>query len=136
MNPGDPIFPGFFWNETDYYIDERGFWQTDNEIYFYHDTGREIKALMELKMPLVDPYTGEMLGMEITLPEGTYMELLRTDLHTWSDFVLEDGSVCRMEFDEYYPSPDWDLVEYNGKDVLGECIRAYFSAIKLDMRYK
>ncbi|MBD5452844.1 MAG: hypothetical protein HDR30_00760 [Lachnospiraceae bacterium] len=133
-NPGDPIFSGFFWNEIDYYIDESGFWQTDNKIYYYHDTGREIKALVELKMPLVDPYTGEMAGAEITLPEGTYMEPLRTDLHTWSDFVLEDGSVCRMEFDEPYPNSDWDKVEYNGKDVLGECISAYPSQTKLNRK--
>ncbi len=131
-NPGDPIMAGFFWNETDYYIDENGFWQTDNEIYYYHDTTWEIKAWIELKMPLVEPYTGEMLGTEITLPEGTYMELLRTNLHTWCDFVLEDGSVCRMEFDEYYPSPDWDLVEYKGVRVEGGCLSMHPSQTKLN----
>lgn len=135
MNPGDPIMAGFFWNETDYYIDGNGFWKTDNDVYFYHDTGREIKALMELKMPLVDPYTGVRLGVEITLPEGTYMEPLRTDLHTWCDFVLEDGSVCRMEFDEPFASPNW-TVEYKGVRVEGGCISAYFSRTKFDMGYE
>ncbi len=130
----DPIMPGFFWNETVYYIDESGFWQTDNEIYYYHDTTWEIKAWIELKMPLVDPYTGEMLGEEITLPKGTYMELLRTDLWTWCDFVLEDGSVCRMEFDEPFAAPSW-IVEYKGIGVESGCLSMHPSQTKLDREW-
>ena len=124
-----PILTLFNFNEAVYYIDESGFWQIDNEIFYYKDSIAEIKANIELEMPLVDPYTGEMLGMEITLPKGTYMELLRTDLWTWCDFVMEDGSVCRMEFDEPFGSSNW-IVEYKGVEVEGGCLSIYPSQIK------
>lgn len=124
-----PILTLFNFNEAVYYIDESGFWQTDNEIFYYKDSIAEIKANIELEMPLVDPYTGEMLGEEITLPKGTYMELLRTDLWTWCDFVLEDGSVCRMEFDEPFGSSNW-IVEYKGVEVEGGCLSIYPSQTK------
>ena len=124
-----PILTVFIFNEAVYYIDESGFWQTDNEIFYYKDTSGEIKANIELEMPLIDPYTGEMLGEEITLPKGTYMELLRTDLWTWCDFVLEDGSVCRMEFDEAFSASNL-LVEYKGVEVERGCLSIYPSQTK------
>lgn len=43
---------------------------------------------------------GEDQGESITLTEGMRVMAFRTDLHTYIDFILEDGRLCRMTVDE------------------------------------
>lgn len=134
-NVGEPLMSGFFLTETEYFVNETGFLETDNTIYYYLDSGREIKTLIELKVPIVDPYTGKELESDVTLLPDTFMEPLRTDLYTWCDFVLEDGRVCRIVFDESMKDSQRGIPTYEGKDLVGECISAYYSEIKLRREY-
>lgn len=125
----DPLMGELSPIETEYFINESGFLNEENAIYYYFDTDREIRTLMELSVFVVDPYTGDVLKSDVTLPADTFMEPLRTDWYTWCDFVLEDGRVCRIVFDESLKG-SWGNPEYDGKELVGECISAYWSEEK------
>ncbi len=43
---------------------------------------------------------GEDQGESITLTEGMRVMAFRTDLHSYIDFILEDGRLCRLTVDE------------------------------------
>ena len=118
---GESLLREFGWCDAEYFITEQGFWDVKSPVYYYHELNWELKTLLELTLPAVDPYTGEDLGTEVIIPENTYLELLRTDGTHWSDFLLKDGTVCRMTFDER--ENFWDTVNYQGKEVDGEWIR-------------
>lgn len=118
VHSGDPLLWEFGWCDAEYFITEQGFWEVKDPVFYYRKLNWEMKTLSELTLPAVDPYTGEALGTDVIIPENTYMELLRTDGILWSDFLLKDGTVCRMTFDEREEL--WDMVTYQGKKVDGE----------------
>lgn len=117
---GDPILWEFGWCDVEYCITEQGFWEVKDTVFYYRKLNWEMKTLSELTLPAVDPYTGEPLGTDVVIPEDTYIDLLRTDGALWSDFLLTDGTVCRMTFDER--EEFGDIVTYQGKEVYGEWI--------------
>lgn len=118
-NSTEPLLSGILQTEAYGFVAESGFLQTDNLDYYYLDSDRIVKTLVPLSVSSVDPYTGEIVDEKINLPAGSYMKLLRTDLLTWCDFVLTDGQVCRLIFDE----PVSDMVpKHDGQKVLGECL--------------
>lgn len=118
-NSTEPLLSGILQTEAYGFVTESGFLQTDNLDYYYLDSDRIVKTLVPLSVSSVDPYTGEIVDEKINLPAGSYMKLLRTDLETWCDFVLTDGQVCRLIFDE----PVSDMVpKHDGQKVLGECL--------------
>ncbi len=127
---GDPLLGELLQMETEYYIKENGFLEAYNDIYYYLNTVREFRTLIKLKVSIVDPYTGEVLKSDVTLSPGTFMEPLRTNLYTWCDFVLEDGRVCRIVFDESLKD-SWGIPTYEGKSLAGECISANYSEMKI-----
>ncbi|MDE6743844.1 MAG: hypothetical protein K2J95_08215 [Lachnospiraceae bacterium] len=43
---------------------------------------------------------GEDQGESITLTEGMWVMAFRTDLHSYIDFILEDGRLCRLTVEE------------------------------------
>ncbi len=127
---GDPLMGELLQMETEYFIKENGFLEAYNDIYYYLDTVREFRTIIKLKVSIVDPNTGDTLKSDVTLSPGTFMEPLRTNLYTWCDFVLEDGRVCRIVFDESLKD-SWGIPTYEGKSLVGECISAYYSEMKI-----
>lgn len=118
-NSTEPLLKGILQTEAYGFVTESGFLQADHLDYYYLDSDRIVKTLVPLNVLPANPYTSELLDEEINLPVGSYMKLLRTDLETWCDFVLADGQVCRLIFDE----PASDIVpKHDGQKVLGECL--------------
>lgn len=87
------------------------------DIVYYYDDIQIYEVLKNLNVSMVDIHTEKILENNIVLQSGTHMKSLRTDRSTWCDFVLEDGSVCRLFFDE--PAEAMSA-QYEGADVLGD----------------
>lgn len=134
INSAEPLLSGIFRTETEYFVNESVFLEAYDTIYYYLDTDREFRTLIELSVSTVDPYTGDILKSDVTLPPDTFIEPLRTDLYTWCDFVLEDGRVCRIVFDASLKD-SWGIPEYEGKNLVGECISAHLSETKITIKY-
>ena len=66
IRAGDPLMGELFLTEAEYFINEGGFLEKDNSIYYYLDTAREIRTLIELRVSTVDSYTGEVLKSDVT----------------------------------------------------------------------
>ncbi len=121
----DPIY--MFLMEKDYSINENGFFEANNDPFYYCASYEFIfqvlVTLIDLEAPLVDVSTGDFLETEILVPQGTYMVPLRTDQCNWCDFLLADGQVCRIEFDE---PVEYSAAMYKGMRVLGESMALEF----------
>lgn len=115
--------------EKDYSIAENGFFETNDAPDYYcasdEDFGYQtFITLRDLKLPLVDAFTGDFLGTEISVPQGTYMVPLRTGQGNWCDFLLSNGQVCRIEFDASVA--ECGTAEYKDMRVVGGCMSRSF----------
>lgn len=120
INAAEPILSGILQTEAYCSIAENGFFEKENVIYYYTKDKNQMQTLIPLEVSIVDYYTGEPSESNVTLLPDTFMLLLRTDLYTWCDFVMSDGRICRIEFDE--SAENLDIPYYNGHKILGECL--------------
>ncbi len=72
-----------------------------NEDAFMLCSRLELTARMDVEMKLVDE-DGFEVGSTV-VPAGSVCEYYRTDNRTWADFILEDGSIGRVEITTEWP---------------------------------
>lgn len=78
------------------YVDAEGYYtRYEDIIYFY--CGEIFTATEDVEGEGVNP-DGTLTGDTVTISEGEYVILLRTDIsETYADYIRTDGSICRVE---------------------------------------
>lgn len=90
-------------------ISETGILEEYSDTWFYERGNKlyQVEDSIEGRIVNVD---GENQGESITLTEGMWVMAFRTDLHSYIDFILEDGRLCRFTVEE-----ENDLCYFEGK---------------------
>lgn len=102
-------------------ISETGILEEDTDTWFYERGNKlyQVEDSIEVNIINVD---GEDQGESITLTEGTRVMAFRTDRHSYIDFILEDGRLCRLAAEE-----EDDLCYYEG-----QLLPDYFSVVVVE----
>lgn len=102
-------------------ISETGILEEDTDTWFYERGNKlyQVEDSIEVNIINVD---GEDQGESITLTEGTRVMAFRTDRHSYIDFILEDGRLCRLAAEE-----EDDLCYYEG-----QLLTNYFSVVVVE----
>lgn len=102
-------------------ISEAGIPEEYSDTWFYERGNKlyQVEDSLEGKIVNVD---GEDQGESITLTEGMRVMAFRTDLHSYIDFILEDGRLCRVPVEE-----ENDICYYEG-----QLFPKYFSVIVVE----
>lgn len=102
-------------------ISETGILEEDTDTWFYERGNKlyQVEDSIEVNIINVD---GENQGESIILTEGTRVMAFRTDRHSYIDFILEDGRLCRLAAEE-----EDDLCYYEG-----QLLPTYFSVVVVE----
>ncbi|MDE6744017.1 MAG: hypothetical protein K2J95_09090 [Lachnospiraceae bacterium] len=102
-------------------ISETGILEEYSDTWFYDRWNLlyQLEDSIEGRIVNVD---GEDQGESITLTEGMWVMAFRTDLHSYIDFILEDGRLCRVPVEE-----ENDICYYEG-----QLFPKYFSVVVVE----
>ena len=102
-------------------ISETGILEEHTDTWFY-ERGNELYQVEDSIEVNIINADGEDQGESITLTEGTRVMAFRTDRHSYIDFILEDGRLCRLTAEE-----EDDLCYYEG-----QLLPTYFSVVVVE----
>lgn len=102
-------------------ISETGILEEYSDTWFYERWNKlyQVEDSIEGRIVNVD---GEDQGESITLTEGMRVMAFRTDLHSYIDFIIEDGRLCRVTVEE-----ENDICYYEG-----QLFPKYFSVVVVE----